>query len=144
MAAHSTTHRLSLSSAAREAIRGHAARTAPLECCGALLGRDNAAGRVVLAALPVPNDSERPQCAFEIPADAVRRVERDAQLRGLELVGFYHSHPDASAHPSPSDLANAWPWYTYLIVSGDGELRAWRLREARDGFDPQPIASDAA
>ena len=66
---------------------------------------------------------------------------RDAALyaRGGTLAGFYHSHPDHPARPSETDLAQAWPNLTYIIVAvRDGQpedLRFWRLREDRSGFE---------
>ncbi|HUE97299.1 MAG TPA: Mov34/MPN/PAD-1 family protein, partial [Longimicrobiaceae bacterium] len=62
---------------------------------------------------------------------------------GLEVVGFYHSHPDHPARPSSFDRDHAWPWYSYGIVpatsSGAGAPRAWRLRDDRSRFDEQEI-----
>jgi proteasome lid subunit RPN8/RPN11 len=78
----------------------------------------------------------------------VRRVERDAAEEGLELVGFYHSHPNGAAEPSRVDRENAWPWYNYLIVAvADGEpgdVRVWRLAEDRSRFDAVAIMVEDA
>lgn len=62
---------------------------------------------------------------------------------GLDIVGIYHSHPNAPAAPSQFDLDHAWPVYSYVIVSvtkeGAGPLRSWELREDQSGFDPEHI-----
>jgi proteasome lid subunit RPN8/RPN11 len=67
------------------------------------------------------------------------RVEREADERGLTLLGFYHSHPDAPPRPSEFDREHAWPWFVYPIIGVQGgepvEIRAWRLRDERDGYD---------
>jgi proteasome lid subunit RPN8/RPN11 len=46
------------------------------------------------------------------------RVQRGARERGLEIVGFNHSHPDHPAHWSATDLAEAhWIGCSYVITS---------------------------
>jgi proteasome lid subunit RPN8/RPN11 len=66
----------------------------------------------------------------------------------MDLIGLYHSHPDAPTQPSQVDLENAWPWYTYLVVSvQNGEPRsvaAWLLSENRSTFhlDDMRVVSD--
>jgi proteasome lid subunit RPN8/RPN11 len=71
------------------------------------------------------------------------KVEDDADARGLQIVGFYHSHPDAAAQPSQYDLAHAFPNLAYIIVSvQDGvvdHVNNWRLREDRSQFDADPL-----
>ena len=60
------------------------------------------------------------------------RVEKDARARGLDVLGYYHSHPDHPARPSNYDREHAWPWYSYVIVSVQrGEPRGFDLL----GFD---------
>jgi len=71
------------------------------------------------------------------------RVEKDARARGLDVLGYYHSHPDHPARPSNYDREHAWPWYSYIIVSVEqGEARdmtSWVLSEDRVRFDPEPL-----
>jgi proteasome lid subunit RPN8/RPN11 len=66
------------------------------------------------------------------------RAEEEARRSNLNLIGIYHSHPDSPAQPSKVDLDNAWPGYTYLVVSvQNGEpkdLAAWFLSEDRSAF----------
>ncbi len=126
---------------ARAEIRGHGAATYPDECCGVLLGaRDG----VVSDTWRLDNntDLERRR-RFLIGPDDYRRAEARAAERGLEIVGFYHSHPDHPAEPSAFDLAHAWPNLSYAIVSIRGgvprELRSWRLRADRSGYDEESI-----
>ena len=92
----------------------HARESAPDECCGLLLGR---AGEIIESAR-ARNVAGDPLTRFLIePADHIA-ARRDARHRGLEVVGFYHSHPASPAEPSPRDLAEfSYPDHLYLIVS---------------------------
>jgi proteasome lid subunit RPN8/RPN11 len=58
-------------------------------------------------------------------------IDREAQAAGHEIIGFYHSHPDHPAAPSPFDRDMAFPDQSYLIVSvragQAAELRSWHV-----------------
>lgn len=129
---------------ALERMTRHARTSYPEECCGALLGSPDA--RHILRAVPVDNarESERRRRYLIGPA-ALRSLESEAARDGLEVVGFYHSHPDHAAEPSAFDLEHAWPWYTYLILpvttAKVGAPRAWRLRDDRTGFDAESLTT---
>ena len=102
----------------------HARETAPDECCGLLLGPIVASSRFgrtvadVVDASPARNIADDPTSRFFIdPADHFSAI-RTARGRGLEVVGFYHSHPHSPAEPSARDLAEfSYPGHLYLIVS---------------------------
>lgn len=127
------------------AIRRHGADTYPYECCGALIGTSsNARGVSITEALALPNvTDEGPRRRFRVSADDYRRAEAHADAAGAELVGFYHSHPDHPAVPSQYDLDHAWPNLSYVIASVvEGrpvDLRSWRLRPDRSGFDEEIV-----
>ena len=128
-----------------EAIREHAARSYPDECCGALLGRLGDAGaRTVVRTLPIDNartDSARNR--FLVTDRDYLRAEAEAAAHGLDLIGFYHSHPDHVARPSQYDLDHALPVFSYVIVSvvaGRSDLMtSWILEEDRSRFRPEPL-----
>jgi proteasome lid subunit RPN8/RPN11 len=135
--------RLQLPLSAVEAIRAHGAETYADECCGALLGPRP--GDIVEAfALPNEMQGERRR-RFLIGPDEYRLAERRAIDTKLELLGFYHSHPDHPAVPSQFDLDHAWPNLSYIIVSvkqGQAdEMRSWRLRADRSGYDEEQIVT---
>lgn len=132
-----------------EQIHRHAAESYPHECCGALLGRDAGPVREVAAVLPLPNRrQDSPRNRFVIYAEDVRQAERAARERGLELLGWYHSHPDHPARPSEYDREHAWPWYSYVIVRSGAaeskELTSWRLAEDRGTFEPEQVEITAS
>jgi proteasome lid subunit RPN8/RPN11 len=151
------SHILWISHHLAEKIREHGAETYPHECCGALLGRDAAfernlvggenkfeAPREVLKLFPLSNrNGDSPRNRFMVTADDVRTAELAARNEHLEIIGWYHSHPDHPARPSDFDRDHAWPWYSYIIVSvqqGKGcEMTSWRLNDDRQAFSPEGV-----
>jgi proteasome lid subunit RPN8/RPN11 len=137
---------LNLNQDLTERIRAHAAQSYPYECCGALLGAENGDGRVVQDLVMLDNHrDDSPRNRFLVFPGDVLRVEKAARERGLDVLGWYHSHPDAPARPSEFDRQHAWPWYSYVIVSVEaGEPRrmsSWRLTDDRERFDAEAITS---
>ena len=127
------------------AIRKHGSDAFPHECCGFLLGRDQDSLRNIQEALPAENvrgDDEKHN-RFTINPKTFMLVEKQIRGSGLEVLGFYHSHPNAPAKPSQYDVDHAWPIYSYVIVSvRDGrpkEMTSWTLQEDRSGFNEQEI-----
>jgi proteasome lid subunit RPN8/RPN11 len=141
-----TATALKLNERLAQRIRAHGVETYPHECCGALLGRDGEAEktREVSNLLPLANRrNDSPRNRFELTPEDVRFAEKTASDAGVELLGWYHSHPDAPARPSEYDRDHAWPWYSYIIVSVQkGEPRdmtSWRLKDDRAGYDSEAI-----
>jgi proteasome lid subunit RPN8/RPN11 len=129
-------------------IQAHGMETYPHECCGAILGRDSDGSREVLDLLPLANRREdSPRNRFEVTPGDVQLAEKTAREKKLELIGWYHSHPDAPARPSEFDREHAWPWYSYIIVSIQSgmprEMNSWRLRDDRGAYDVEAIESPA-
>jgi proteasome lid subunit RPN8/RPN11 len=127
-------------------IRAHGVETYPHECCGAILGRDGEAAREVLDLMPLANRrDDSPRNRFEVTAEDVRLAEKTARAQNLDLIGWYHSHPDHPARPSEYDRDHAWPWYSYVIISVQSgqarDMNSWRLRDDRSAYDPEGIES---
>jgi proteasome lid subunit RPN8/RPN11 len=126
-----------------EAIRRHGRETYPNECCGALIGRDAR----VQHAVGLPNTTEEgPRRRFLVrPAD-YRQAEEDARRLGGDLLGFYHSHPDAPARPSQYDLDHAWPTFWYVIVAvergADVAMTVWQLAPDRSRFEERTLKAE--
>jgi len=129
-------------------IQAHGVETYPHECCGALLGCDADGSREVLDLLPLANRrNDSPRNRFEVTPGDVLLAEKTARESKMELLGWYHSHPDHPARPSEFDREHAWPWYSYIIVSIDQRVprdtTSWRLRDDRSAYDPEAIESAA-
>lgn len=126
-------------------IQAYGVESYPDECCGFLLGKESDGERHVLSTLPAPNATQREEQfhRFLIEPEAFLQAERFARERDLDVVGFYHSHPNADARPSEYDIEHAWPWYSYIIVSvresGAEEMTSWRLRDDRSQFEEEEL-----
>lgn len=102
-----------------EIIRRHGEETYPEECCGILIGKREGDTRTVLSALRCTNTrTDSPQSRYRIDPRELVQAQREARERGLDIVGFYHSHPDHPAQWSPTDLEEAhWTGCSYVITS---------------------------
>src|SRR6185503_20013460 len=126
-------------------IREHGVRDHPYECCGLLLGRFAAEGKIVKETYPISNAREESakRNRFLITPEELMGGERYARSRDLEVVGFYHSHPDSPAVPSKYDLEHAWPTYSYIIVSTaegqSGDLFSWVQEADRSRFNEEKL-----
>jgi proteasome lid subunit RPN8/RPN11 len=126
-------------------IREHGVRDYPYECCGLLLGSFEPSGKVVRETFPISNAREESakRNRFLITPEELMKGERYARQHDLEVVGFYHSHPDSPAVPSQYDLEHAWPTYSYIIVSTSadraGDLFSWEQEPDRSRFNQEEI-----
>ena len=133
--------RLEISRSGIDRILAHTVADLPAESCGVLLGRDRPAGRRVSGVVAARNVASEPRTGFTIAPEDLVAASRQARETGLEVVGYYHSHPDGGAVPSGRDRAAAWPGVSYLIVAtagrSPGEMRSWRLAES--GFEEESV-----
>jgi proteasome lid subunit RPN8/RPN11 len=134
-------------------LRNHGEEAFPNECCGALLGRHSPQGWQVEALIRATNariESLRDQ--YEIAPAELVKIVREARHRGLEIAGFYHSHPGYPALWSATDLADAhWLGCVYVItevIDGKAMLtNAYLLagsNEEGKHFEPQTIQFEGA
>jgi proteasome lid subunit RPN8/RPN11 len=136
---------LRLPGALADEIRRHGEAAYPAECCGVLAGRVNGAGdaKEVVRLHPAVNRRTDDPHRYLIAPDDLRRVEAELRQAGLEVVGYYHSHPDHPAAPSAYDTEHAWPWYSYVIVRVDrgqgAEMTSWVLDDERPVMHPEPL-----
>lgn len=144
----------------------------PREICGFLIGRMSDSERRVERLRPVRNawdDSpelrqtmledrgeDGPSRAEWEAASEERRflidprdyaaVDREARADDLEIVGFYHTHPDHPAQPSKFDHDMAMPDQSYVIVSiRDGhaaEFRSWQIPDFGAPFEEEQVRGE--
>lgn len=90
----------------------------PQECCGILLGKKE--DSITVSDIRKANNlvtGAQNSCHFEMDPMFLYQVEREIERSGLEIVGFYHSHPDCKAVPSEQDLHYMIPGLVYAILS---------------------------
>ena len=102
-----------------DAIRRHGEETYPYECCGVLLGRFGDGSNEVEEAVRAGNiRTDSAHNRYQIAAQELVKIQRQGRERGLDIVGFYHSHPDHPAQWSKTDLAEAhWIGCSYVITA---------------------------
>jgi proteasome lid subunit RPN8/RPN11 len=136
---------IEISSAQLKTIFDRATAIYPEECCGILLGKFAGKCKIVVEVIPTINewtasalDDELPRTKhsrFTIPAPEIFQAQKRGRDLNLEIIGFFHSHPDYPAIPSECDRAQAWEIYSYPIVSviqGEAiEIKSWVLDEDR-------------
>jgi proteasome lid subunit RPN8/RPN11 len=108
-----------MTKAVYEAIRAHGEEKYPHECCGALLGRASDDGWQIEAAVKAGNArTDSAHNRYQIAPLELVKIEREARQLGLEIGGFYHSHPDHPALWSQTDFAEAhWLGCSYVITA---------------------------
>lgn len=119
-----------LSEAQAQQIVAHARADAPREACGIIAGRGETASEII----PIPNAAADPLHTYYMDERRLAEALISLEQRKLELVGFYHSHPNGEPLPSPTDTRQAtYPDTPYLIVGlkGEAKLAAWLLRRGQ-------------
>jgi proteasome lid subunit RPN8/RPN11 len=133
-----------IAAAALLALQRHLEEAFPEEGCGVLLGRASSE-RAALQAVACANAHPDRRARYQIEPLDLLRQQRQARAQGLEIVGFYHSHPGGAARPSATDLAEAhWLGCAYLVAAvregRAAETRAFVL--AGSGEDDKAFAAE--
>jgi proteasome lid subunit RPN8/RPN11 len=139
--------RVSLPERILSEIRSHVAHVFPEECCGLLIGNfeEGVSTKTVMDSRRMQNvfAKEERYHRFTIDPKEFLKAENEAESRGLEIVGIYHSHPNAPARPSQFDIAHAWPTLSYVVVEARDskamDTRSWVLKEDRTDFVEEKI-----
>ena len=141
---------IKITNGAYKTMINHIKDTYPEEGCGALIGSENDS-RLIKKVIPIENKVEKSRTKrYVIDPEDIIKVENKAKEEKLELLGFFHSHPDAPAEPSKFDLEHSSPWYSYVIISikqkergniiqEEISLTSWRLRDDRSKFDNEEL-----
>jgi len=110
---------LKLSEALYNAVRTHGEETYPNVCCGILLGRSGGGANTVVEAVRAGNTrTDSAHNRYNIAPQELVKAQREGRNKGLDIVGFYHSHPDHPAQWSQTDFAEAhWIGCSYVITA---------------------------
>ena len=135
-------NRISLPGSLREELATIAIDGYPYETCGVLVGAF-ADGEVRIEKVFQARNlnTERARDRYVLDPDDLMSADLAAREEGLEIVGFWHTHPDHPARPSETDREAAWDGYSYVILSVSGarveDLRSWRLNG--EGFVEEQV-----
>lgn len=130
-----------------EALLVHARSGYPHEACGVLVGSSRDGVRVARV-VPVPNrETERPAVRYQIAPEDLIAVQRAARADGLDIVGYFHSHPDHPARPSETDRRIAAEGLSdgvvHVVVGVTGghetDATAWVFRDQGQSFEEEPF-----
>jgi proteasome lid subunit RPN8/RPN11 len=128
---------ISLAPGAMAAMATAAAAAWPQEACGLLIGRRTADRVAVDAFRPTGNDAVDARHGYTVAPLELLAADREALAAGREIVGIWHSHPDAPPWPSRRDTEEAFEGYSYGIHAatreGAGELRFFELANGAFG-----------
>jgi len=130
-------------------VEVHGERDYPHECGGMLIGHFYDDGtKSVIETFPLENareEADRHDRVLILPKD-VMRAERYAREKALDVIGYYHSHPDHPAIPSQYDLDHALPVWSYVIVSVEKgkavDVRSWQMENDRTKFNEEIYMSE--
>jgi len=114
---------LKISNDLYEQLRAHGEETYPHECCGIMLGKADGDAIEVKSLMRAGNTrTDSAHNRYHIAPQELIKAQREGRQQGLDIVGFYHSHPDHPAQWSPTDFAEAhWFGCSYVITSVDGD-----------------------
>lgn len=137
---------LTIGASALAALHAHAQEGYPHEVVGILAG--NRSTHHVTSAVPLQNEhADRPEDRYHVGGLVLMKAERSIEADGLEVVGYYHSHPDHPAIASETDRDNALPNMSYVITAVHRgaivDTRSWRLRDDRTAMDEEPLHPEA-
>jgi proteasome lid subunit RPN8/RPN11 len=121
----------------------------PNECCGILIGEIDDAGVKTakrLESIQNAREDGEQYHRFLITPEDMLRAEKTARAAKMDVIGFYHSHPDHPAAPSEYDKDHALPFYSYVIISVEKgkakELTSWELTADRTDFLPENVLEE--
>ncbi len=118
-----------------EEMEGHARKERPNEACGILAGRENQVEKV----FSCKNVSNNPTSRYTIAPEELIYVFNSVEEQGLEILGFYHSHPSGPANPSNIDLSEAtWDGCSYVILH-PGNISSWVWDEEKGQFMEEEV-----
>ncbi len=129
-----------------DAMLDHGRKGYPFEVCGVFLAAPGT--RDVVRAVPMLNrEQEKPRVRYTIAPEDLVRVQREARAEGLDVIGYYHTHPDHPARPSETDRRIAAEGLSdgvvHVVIGVEQGIHAtptaWVFRDATQAFDEEPF-----
>jgi len=121
----------------------HAQLDYPNEACGILLCPSNRPMEIVAAFKTKNLSRERLRDRYSLDPHDFLKIFEQGEKAGLDICGFYHSHPDHPALPSSYDREMAWNGYIYLILEiRKGRFfaaRAWAIEQEGEPFREEAL-----
>lgn len=125
-----------ISKAVYEEIINHAKESYPHECCGVLIGSTFETRKIFESQRAENSNKERAHDRYIIDPGELNLIDKIARSQGMDVMGFYHSHPDHPDKPSATDREWGQPGYSYFIISVKGgkdvSVRSWMI-DGEDG-----------
>ncbi len=123
-------------------LKAHASEGYPHEVVGILAGQRSES--VVTHVHPLINERAETRNRYRVDGLILMKAERQLEAEGLEIIGYYHSHPDHPAQYSDYDRDHALPNMSYVICSVlNGRVAktlSWVLQEDPSSMTPQLIS----
>ena len=134
---------IKLTKEAYEHIVEHAKETYPNECCGILIGNSMTEKKVFYVQMATNLNKERAFDRYVMDPTEIYLADKEARSQSLELMGFYHSHPDHPDRPSEYDREMGQAGYSYIIVSvnkgTDVSVKSWSFKKDDEPFKEEAI-----
>ncbi len=125
-------------------IVSHAKDSYPNECCGVLIGNTLGSKKVLSSERATNINEERANDRYILDPKELNIIDKVARAASLDIIGFYHSHPDHTDRPSEFDRKEGQPGYSYMIVSvlegTDVAVRCWRFSDEDEPFREEIIS----
>ncbi len=126
----------------------HAVEIYPHECCGVLLGKGSSEKEVVKVRAATNINEDRAADRYSIDPKELYDIDKEARGEGLDILGFYHSHPDHPSKPSETDREWGQACYSYIIISVMGgevdSVRSWSFEDFDDPFSEEELLAGGA
>ena len=131
-----------IATSALDAIRVHGEEGFPYEVCGLLVGHPDQ--KLITEVRRLQNvEKAQPEIRYQVDSREDMQVRKELRKTDLEVVGYYHSHPNHGAYFSKTDTEQAWESYLYVVLSvregKSDDLKAFVAEKDRGPMRPEPV-----
>ncbi|GMR04997.1 MAG: M67 family metallopeptidase [Thermodesulfobacteriota bacterium] len=134
---------LKVTKEAYEVMIEHAKESYPEECCGILIGNTMTERKIFYVQKSININKERASDRYIIDPMEINLADKEARSQSLELMGFYHSHPDHPDRPSEYDRNMGQAGYSYIIISVKGgtdvSVKSWSFNNEDEPFKEEGL-----